>query len=250
MNNVHGGKGWQGLGNKFAALILCAEICMILVPGCVIHIGPGAGSGSETQPNPTMGAGGDDSSGGGKPTSGAGGGTADLTPEEQAAFNELQKLDPAEVILKSATAQYAAVASSNLVESQVQDPNIVDPALLQQLLDQSVQIANGEALAWMSTADVSALSDNVKIPANYECMFEPYTCKHPQFCPLGDSAICVTSGCGKGACPWCTLFGNIYYESYCTYACMQGSKYWGYGFTLRERFSHTDTPFVCLPFPK
>ncbi len=57
-------------------------------------------------------------------------------------------------------------------------------------------------------------------------------------------------GLWEGACPWCTLFSNIYYESYCTYACMQGSKYWGYGFTLRERFSHTDTPFVCLPFPK
>ena len=78
----------------------------------------------------------------------------------------------------------------------------------------------------------------------------PNSCKFIEHCPLGDGATCVVTGCGKGKCPWCDLFGSLIYESYCTYACMQGTKYWGYGFNLRTRFANSWNGFICFPFGK
>jgi hypothetical protein len=176
------------------------------------------------------------------------GGSSGYTPEEQAAIDALQKVDPAEAALKNAAASYAAVALSNLVQSHIQDPAMVDSATIQQLFDQYAPIANDQALAWMASADASALSDRV-LP-NFECKDPPHSCEVREYCPLGDGAVCYVTGCGDGKCPYCDPFGNLIYKGYCAYACMQGTKYWGYGFNLRTRFPKPWNGFFCAPFTK
>lgn len=160
-----------------------------------------------------------------------------------------ENVDPEEAALKAAAASYGAAACSSLVETQVLDPTTVDEATLQQLFDQVAPIANDAALAWMATADAASLPIE-GIYSKYECADPPTNCKPHERCPLGDGATCVVTGCGKGKCPWCDLFGGLMYDGYCTYGCMQGTKYSGYGFNLHTRFGNGWNGFVCFPFSK
>lgn len=213
-------------------LLLCVGIGSMLGPGCVIRIGPGTSG--ETQPDPTGGVGGAGSAGGGP-------------SDEQATIEAFQNVDPHEAILKVAAGEYAAAACSSLVQSQVADPGTVDPTTVQQLFEQYAPAASDVALAWMASVDPSTL--NITPKENVACMNPPYECDGFEFCSLGDGATCMVTGCGHDKCSWCNPFGNLIYNGYCTYACMQGSKYWGYGFNLRTIF-HNWTGFVCFPFPK
>lgn len=62
---------------------------------------------------------------------------------------------------------------------------------------------------------------------------------------------CVVTGCANGKCPYCPdAFGNVIYDGYCTYACMQDLKFWGWGINLRIRFAKKWAGFLCGPFPK
>ncbi len=214
--------------------MLAFAIGSLMVPGCVIQIGPGTTS---SDPEGPRGA-----------TTGAGAGPSS-TSDEQAAIDALENVDPTEAALKAAAASYSAAACSSLVETQVQDPTVVDEATIQQLFDQVAPIANDAALAWMETADPASLS-SIGVFPKFECMDPPNNCARQERCPIGDGATCVVTGCGKGKCPWCDLFGGLNYDGYCAYACMQGSKYWGYGFNLRTRFGKGWNGFVCFPFGK
>ena len=218
--------------SRLSAVVLCVVIGLLLAPGCEIHLLPGTGGSDTPAPAGT--------------TAGAGAGPS-TTPEEQAALDALENVDPIEAAVKNATAEYSAAATSSLVENQVLDPTTVDAATLQQLFDQSAPAANSAALAWMSAIDETALPASGPYP-KFECMDPPNNCKPTEICPLGDGAVCTVTGCGKGKCPWCDLFGGLIYDGYCTYACMQNTKYWGYGFNLRTRFAKGWTGFACFPF--
>lgn len=182
---------------------------------------------------------------------GAGGGGGGHSPDEQAADDALNQADPQEVALKAAAAEVAADACSNLVQQQVPDPSTVDDATLAELYTQEAPMADAEAQAWMASVDPFTLPQSGGAYPKYECIEAPYLCKPHEHCPVGDGATCVVTGCGTGKCPWCPdAWGNLIYDGYCAYACMQGSKVWGYGINLRTRFSKKWTGFFCAPFPK
>jgi hypothetical protein len=224
----------KGITLKIWALVVTAAIVVLTWSGCEIHIGPGTTTGETSDPTGS----------GGKQGAGP-----SFSPEEQAASNAYENVDPTEAMLKDATAAYSAASCSSLVEAQAQDPANVDEATVQQLFNQYGSVANEAALAWMELVDASSLSSDGVYTKN-ECILPPNSCRFAEPCPLSDGALCIVTGCGKGKCPWCDLFGGLIYESYCTYACMQGTKYWGYGFNLRTRFAKSWSGFVCFPFGK
>ncbi|MEO5726930.1 MAG: hypothetical protein ABI134_10630 [Byssovorax sp.] len=228
------GKNTMTMFSRISAVALRAVLGVLLAPGCEIRIGPGTSGSETTEPAGT--------------TTSAGTGPS-TTPEEQAAIDALENVDPTEAALKNAVASYSAATTSSLVESQVFDPSTVDAATVQQLFDQYASAGNAAAFAWMEAADATALADVKPYPL-YECTDAPNNCKAAEICPLSDGAVCTVTGCGKGKCAWCDAFGGLLYDGYCTYACMQGTKYWGYGFNLRTRFTKGWNGFVCFPFPK
>src|SRR5262249_1051421 len=116
---------------KVGALLLCGSLGVVLAPGCTIRIVPGTGEDGPSNP-----------AGNSSETDGMN--TADsetLSPEEQAALEALQNMDPAELSLKTAATTYAAVACASLVESQIADPSAVDEATVNELFEQYAPIA-------------------------------------------------------------------------------------------------------------
>jgi len=184
-------------------------------------------------------------------SSGAGGGGGDSLNDDEAAIDALNMVDPGEAKPKVAAAEVAAVACSDLVQAQVSDPSTVDDATLAQLYAEEAPMADAEMQAWLGTVNPSTLPLTDMPYPNYQCAETPYSCKTVEYCPSGDGARCVITGCGKGKCPWCPdAWGNLIYDGYCAYACMQGLKFWGYGINLRTRFTKKWSGFFCAPFPK
>ncbi|WP_437831328.1 hypothetical protein [Sorangium sp. So ce1153] len=236
------------IASRLVSLLMLGLLGAVLIPGCVIRIGSDEGADDTPQPRGP----GDEST----PEEPA------VTPEEttipeeptvtseEAAITALENVDPDEAALKNATAEYAAVTCSSLVQSQLTDTDDVDPEAVQQLFDQYAPIAIDQALAWMSSANASILAEGIRPAPEFECIKPPHECRATEVCPIGDGAVCIVTGCADGKCPWCDLFGSLIYDGYCTYACMQGGRYWGYGFNLRLRFAKQWNGFVCRPFPQ
>jgi hypothetical protein len=231
-----------GLGSKVGALVLCAGLGAIMVPACVIHIGPGMGEDEQTPSDPSVGAGGT----GGQ--AGVGGGA--LSPEEQAALDALEALqeaDPETFAIKSGATAYAAVATASLVESQIADPTSVDPAAVSHIFEQYAPIAVDQALLWMQSVDLSALPRGVI--AQYECTLEPHYCSSSEHCLNWDPpGRCVVTQCGKGSCPWCPFWNNLVYEAWCGYACMQSGQWVGGAVKLRTYFGEKWDGPHCFRF--
>ncbi len=171
--------------SRISAVILCVILGVLLAPGCEIHIGPGTAGSETTEPPGT--------------TTGAGAGPS-TTPEEQAAIDALENVDPAEATLKNAAASYSAATASSLVENQIVDPSTVDAATVQLLFEQAASAGNAAALAWMESVDVTTLSSE-GFHAKYECIKPPTSCSPYEKCPLGDGAYCTVVGCGDGNAP-------------------------------------------------
>ncbi|XXT18448.1 hypothetical protein WME94_50290 [Sorangium sp. So ce429] len=236
------------LGSKLAALTLCGALGAFIAPACVINIGPGIGEDEEaprapedeqTPPDPTEGAGGQMEAGGEAPG-----------PEEQAALDALEAFraaDPETFAIRSAATAYVAVATANLVESQIGDPSTVDSAAVSQLFDQYAPIAAEQAALWMQSAEPSAFLDGVF--AKYECIEEPHFCSSSEHCLTWEPpASCVVTQCGKGSCPWCPFWGNLMYDGWCGYACMQSGRWVGGAIKLRTHFfGKWDGPY-CFRF--
>lgn len=122
---------------KVVTLVLCGSLGMVLAPACTIRIGPGTGEEGASDP-----IGGTEEPEGPSDVGGDG-----LTPEEQAAFEALQNVDPTEFSMKTAATTYAAAGCASLVESQIADPATVDEATVTQLFEEFAPLAFDEALA-------------------------------------------------------------------------------------------------------
>lgn len=185
--------------------------------------------------NSGKGSSGNSSSGGG-----------DTSPDTQALYDALAQVDPEERAVGEDAAVYAAVECTDFVQSHA--PAGADDAAIEQLFQQCQASAIADAQTWMQTVDPSSLPAGPVEP-NPMCVKPPYSCPGVEYCPLGDGALCVITNCGTGKCPYCPFnFGNIYYTGHCTYACLQGDKFWGGGVRLITRWGTSE--FFCFPFPK
>ncbi|HZF51778.1 MAG TPA: hypothetical protein VE093_24150 [Polyangiaceae bacterium] len=212
---------------KVGALLLCGSLAAILAPGCTITIGPGTGEdeplrpvGDTAEPDNTSSTDGEM-----------------LSPEEQAAREAIQNVDPEDFRMKTAATSYAAVACASLVESQVADPEAVDPSTVTQLFEQYAPIAFDEAVAWVESVDPSLIP--LEIKPDFACVKPPHPCPATVPCSFGSEPVfCHVTQCGKGKCPWCPFLDGLLYEEWCAYGCVRfgGNKLAGGAVMLRHRF--------------
>lgn len=111
---------------KFGALALLASVGVIIVPGCVVRIGPGTG---EPTGGDSTGVGGGGGAGSGSGDLGSGG----QTPEEQGAA-ALAQVTPQALALDEARTWFAAYDTMGLVATSVSDPSTLDEETLMQLI--------------------------------------------------------------------------------------------------------------------
>jgi len=211
------------LGGRIGAALLLAYCAVVAVPACVIRIGPGDGSdGSDitgTDPGQTEPGEHHDPE-------------TEITPEEEAAAVEaLANADPMEVEIANYKAQYAAYALAGLVETTAGDPEAVDEAQLQKIIDAHFPQVWDEASLWVSSLDPSLIVPQAKVFPATECYEDPkYGCDYTEKCTLnGKSTICLITGCGVNGCskvPCPDLFpelSKLFVKSWCTFTCVDGS---------------------------
>ena len=215
---------------KVGALLLCGSLGVVLAPGCTIRIGSGTGddgrsspAGNSTEPDDTGAMDGET-----------------LSPEEQAALEALealQNVDPDDFRMKTAATSYAAVSCASLIESQVADPEAVDPSTVTRLFEQYAPIAFDEAMAWMESVDPSLIPLDIK--PDFACVKPPHSCPATVPCGFGGEPVfCHVTQCSKGKCPWCPFLDGLLYNEWCAYGCVRfgGNKLVGGAVMLRHRF--------------
>lgn len=227
---------------NLGAVLFCAALGALVVPGCQIRLEPGSGGPAQpdegTQPDPTgAGFGGDAGAGGG------GGGDTGLTPAE---LDQLQHVDPQQFALRAAVAAYAASATSALVESQVSDPQTIDAATLAALAEQYAPAAIEQATQWFSSGGQSEIPASEGVVVKFECESDPYTCPRKVECGTGAETLrCYVSQCGTGKCPYCPFGGNLVFKAWCAYGCMRNNQVVGGAFMLRTIFNNFNGPW-CI----
>jgi hypothetical protein len=221
---------------RITALLLLSSFGALLVPGCVIRIGPGSEDEKGAIPTPAEG---DEE----PPTAGG----EELTPEEKEVIESLQHADPGLVKIGTATAVYAAVGTASLVESQIFDPNTVDEATLAQLYNEYAPLAIDQAMSWAQSIDPSTIP-NAWNTINFKCEDEPYTCPRKDYCSFGgEPVLCVINECGTGSCEGCPWsLKNLIYKSWCIYGCGRGDQYLGSAFRLITRLPLKLGEFTCV----
>lgn len=221
-----------------AVSLLAALVSALVLPACVLKIqkgGTGGGGGSPATQEPTAG-------------SGVGGGGSDAgNAIDDKAF---AAADQQELALRAVTAAYAANVTASLVEAQLPDPAQADPALVEQLIEESAPAGWDAALQWLASVDISTLAIDKGVYTNYTCTEEPYLCKASTWCPFAEGGVtCSVSQCGTGKCPWCPFGGNLVFKAWCAYGCIRNSdsEVVGGAFILRTIFNNYDGPF-CIKF--
>jgi hypothetical protein len=129
-------------------------------------------------------------------------------------------------------AQYAAYALAGFVETTAGDPETVDEAQLQELIDAYFPQAWEEASLWVSSLDPSVIVPQAMVKPMSECYQDPkYGCNHAETCTFdnGTTAVCIVTGCGINGCKsvpcpdlWPDL-SKFFVKSWCTYTCMNVS---------------------------
>ena len=202
---------------KYAALLAFGFFCAALSPACVIKIEKGGdpgnsaqgGAGASTDVGATAGAG------------GAGG----LSPEEEADI-ALAQANPDELARVQLRSQYASYLVEGYVNSNVSDPANIDTTALQALIEEYAPTAWDEAGQWVDTLD-PALIPLAMVKPKYECQ-QQFGCPATDICSFdgyAESAYCVVTGCGEGACPSCpSIFDldKLIVKGWCSYTCMVG----------------------------
>jgi hypothetical protein len=224
---------------RVAALLLCGSLGALLVPGCVIRIGPGTGEDTSTDPTSTEG----------EPDGTDNPNEAGMTPEEQAALESFESVDPDEFRFKTAATIYAASACASLVESRIPDPDAVDLETVSALFEQYAPIAVDEAMVWLDSVDPSVIPVDIK--PDFSCRNDPYRCPDTVACSFGSEPyICWVTQCGKGPCPWCPFLDSLVYKHYCVYGCTMSDKLVGGAIMLKTRFGNSWNGPRCIYFGK
>jgi hypothetical protein len=195
---------------RIGAAIALAGMIMANIPACVIRIGPGGDNDSGSLSEGSDGNATEDQ----------------FTPEEQAALDNLEKADPVEASRALLLSQYTAYALAGFIESSGADPEALDEATLNQLIDEYSPIAWQQAQDWMATLDPS-LIPLAGFKPDYSCV-EKFGCDYMQKCDFdnGTSAACTIVGCGNGPCPICPkLFdlASLVVKNWCLFTCQTGT---------------------------
>lgn len=208
---------------------------------CRIQLCKGSGCGGV----PDVGGWGGDNSGAGGGFSGGAAGVEDpLLNADPVAVNRQAMRASAAAYLLQGTVDQAA-------EVQGIDPETVDTATVQQLIDTYMPGAVQQADAWLETLDPSVFDAEV-YPAPPEC--------HDMGCPAVikcDSAYynkqlaCSLQACGDGRCKPCPdWFGplkNLIIRAWCSYVCFDGSTVVGSAALVITRPFDTQVKYCIVP---
>jgi hypothetical protein len=196
-------------------IVALGFLAFVVVPGCVITIGPGTDDGTNdgTEENPS---GEIDST------------TNEPTPSEQQMGEEIYaQLDPQELAIASTRAGLTTCALASTLDSLNLDPSTLDDAAIADLMEQYGPAIEEQAASWFSGIEQSNLT-YTKMP-KYECV-QQYGCKHPATCqykyiPPVDH-LCLIDDCGKAKCRNCPdfvndLLQNVVIKAWCSYVCVE-----------------------------
>jgi len=202
----------EGVIPKASAVVVAASISFLMIPGCVITIGPGGGDEgaggktSQTDPNQTP-----------PPP-----GTDDRTDDELLAAVNQQALSFA-----SAKATVATCALHGAIDTLPLDPASLDDATVLGLMEQYMPTASEQTDLWLASIDPSTIQAGV---ISKDSCLEQYGCEwHPQcqygFDP-GISHLCIITDCGAARCSWCPswvpdLLKHLAIKAWCSYVCVQ-----------------------------
>ena len=212
------------MGKKVArwivAIVALVLVGFVAIPGCKIKLCKGDGCGS----GPDVGGWGGGGASAGTAGSGGGGsvgvGGAALDQEIQEA-NALYAAHPDEVSRGKARASLTALAVSNLVVANAQDPN--DQNEVELLVQQYLPDALSQADQWLAALDPSVMEDPVWKAPTYplDCIYPPYNCSaQTTICPfLPEGHVCHLADCDLGKCPFCPLPFPLPVRSWCSNAC-------------------------------
>lgn len=226
--------------SRAAALLLVGIIAAMAVPACTIRLQQGNGDESEDRQAKPPGDGeqsapggaglpSEDEPGDDEQTAPGGAGLPSEDEEDVAAFMEvLGRSDPHELALLDLKTQYAASALAAMVQEQVgADPEIIDPAVVQQIIDAYAPLVWEQAEQWVNTLDPSTV-ELARVVPREECVDKwDFGCRRKSYCDFHDGktyATCLVTGCGEGRCPVCPRFLNLdslIFKGWCSYTCMR-----------------------------
>lgn len=211
----------MGYGAKMGALAIAVWLGAGLVPGCVIRIGQGssgdsAGSGQGATGGADVGGnGGSGGSGGG---SGSGGGA-----------EAFAGIDPQVLGRESLKADALSYDVYGLVASSA-DPNTVDQATIDGLVQQFAPMAEVTINNWLATVDPSTIQAGTN--PKWECT-EQYNCPYAAKCSNAPyngikNLNCWVTNCGSSKCSICPdwfpdWIKSLALKSWCAYVCEAGS---------------------------
>lgn len=201
--------------SKLSSVVALGFLAFVIVPGCVITIGPGTDDGTNdgTEENPS---GGNDSTAN-EPTS----------SEQQTGEDIYAQLDPQELAIASTRAGLTTCALASTLDSLNLDPSTLDDAAIAELMDQYGPAIEEQAASWFAGIDQSNLV-YTKTP-KYECV-EQHGCKYAAKCkynyiPPGNYT-CWIDDCGASKCRNCPEFVNdllksLVIKAWCSYVCTE-----------------------------
>lgn len=204
--------------STLSRIVALGFLAFVIVPGCVITIGPGTDDGTNdgTEENPS---GGNDST------------IPEPTPSEQQIGEEIYaQLDPQELTIASTRAGLTTCALASTLDSLNLDPSTLDDAAVANLLEQYGPAIEEQAATWFSGLEQSNLT-YTKIP-KHECT-EQHGCKYSPQCKYNYmppvSHFCLIDDCGKAKCRNCPdfvneLLQNVAISSWCSYVCVESGS--------------------------
>ena len=207
----------QGMTLKFVALVVAVAIGTLTVPGCVIHIGPGTGTGEPSDPS--------GGAGGTVDTGGAGGTT--MTPQQEGAA-AFAALDPQELALASTKAGASSSYLAGALGSSNLDPTTTDLATIAGLLEQYAPAAEAAVNGWLISLDPSTLP--LAVSPKGECQGDAFKCAFSTTCRNEPYASlkhrCYVTDCGIAKCAACPDwfpdgFKSHILKSWCAYVCIE-----------------------------
>lgn len=207
-------RSFRRLGSLFISLLFLSCLVVLAVAGCRIEICRGSGCGGV----PDLGG-----SGGSVATS-WGGDTTSTTSYP------LADADPVEVdratVRASATSYLLQGTLEQTVEAQGIDPNTLDAATIQQMVDDALPGVVAQVDEWMSQY-VPASNDVVKPEQPKAC--SALGCPAVAYCDSNyykTEVSCYNTACGDGKCKACPdWFGplkSLVSQGWCSYVCMHG----------------------------
>lgn len=182
-----------------------------VVSGCVIKLGKGGIGGESGE------------TGGSSDNGGGAGGLSD--PQEGDPF---QNADPVEVNRQGLKASAAAYLLQGTLEQGIElqgiDPDTIDAATAQQLIQDTWPGALGQAEAWISTLDPSVFEAQTEPPSAY-CT--SLGCPAKVYCDsefYNKTITCYQQACGDAGCTTCPdWFGplkHLIITAWCSYVCV------------------------------